>query len=78
VRTIAGVAMVAAGCAWWGLTVLGSLVPAVGHSAACPCACCSAGARSVLGDVVLHAPGLLATAAGCLLLVAARLQTVRA
>jgi hypothetical protein len=72
-RAVVGVAMVAAGCAWCGLNVLGVLVPAFGSSAVCPCACCSAASGSAL---LLHAPGLLATAAGGLLLVAARLRPV--
>ena len=75
VRAIAGIAMIAAGCAWCGLSVLGVLVPAFGHSAACPCACCSAGSGSQL---LLHAPGVLTTAAGALLLLAARWRTVPA
>lgn len=75
-RAVAGIAMIAAGCAWCGLSVLGTLVPAFGHSAACPCGCCSTGSGSEL--LLLHAPGLLATAAGALLIVAARLRPVQA
>ena len=77
VQTIAGIAMIGAGFAWCGLTVLGALVPAVGHSGACPCACCGSHGTA-LADVLVHAPGLLATAAGALLLVAVRLRPVEA
>jgi hypothetical protein len=73
-RAIAGVAMIGAGLAWCGLTVLGAVVPVIGHSGVCPCACCPTGSGSLFREALLHAPGLLATAAGSLLLIAARLR----